>query len=74
MTEAEFQIVKSIGSVLALSLALTLQRWSPHRALARSWRANSVAGNRELPRILDDEPPILPSSVASSLRAAAPWR
>ncbi len=41
MTEAEFQIVKSIGFVLALALAAALQRWSPHRALAGSWRANS---------------------------------
>jgi len=41
MTEAEFQIVKSIGFVLALASAAAIQRWSPHRALAGSWRANS---------------------------------
>jgi len=40
MTEAEFQIVKSIGFVLALALALGLQHWSPHRALEGSWRVN----------------------------------
>ena len=41
MTEAEFQIVKSVGFVLALALAVWLQRLSPHRALAGSWRSNS---------------------------------
>jgi sterol desaturase/sphingolipid hydroxylase (fatty acid hydroxylase superfamily) len=41
MTEAEFQIVKSIGFVLALASAVAVQRWRPHRALAGSWRANS---------------------------------
>jgi sterol desaturase/sphingolipid hydroxylase (fatty acid hydroxylase superfamily) len=40
MTEAEFQVVKSIGFVLALSLAVAVQHWRPHRALAGSWRAN----------------------------------
>lgn len=41
MTEAEFQIVKSIGFVFALLLAVGLQRLSPHRSIAGSWRANS---------------------------------
>jgi sterol desaturase/sphingolipid hydroxylase (fatty acid hydroxylase superfamily) len=41
MTETEFQIVKSIGFVLALASAVAIQRWSPHRVLAGSWRANS---------------------------------
>jgi sterol desaturase/sphingolipid hydroxylase (fatty acid hydroxylase superfamily) len=41
MTETEFQIVKSIGFLLALASAVTVQRWRPHRALAGSWRANS---------------------------------
>jgi sterol desaturase/sphingolipid hydroxylase (fatty acid hydroxylase superfamily) len=40
MTEAEFQIVKSVGFVSALTLAVAIQRWRPHRALAGSWRAN----------------------------------
>jgi sterol desaturase/sphingolipid hydroxylase (fatty acid hydroxylase superfamily) len=40
MTEAEFQIVKSVGFVLALASAVAIQRWSPHRALAGSWRTN----------------------------------
>ena len=40
MTEAEFQLVKSVSFVVALALALTLQRLLPHRALAGSWRAN----------------------------------
>ena len=40
MTETEFQIVKSIGFVLAFALAAGLQRWTPHRALVGSWRAN----------------------------------
>ncbi len=41
MTEAEFQIVKSIGFVLAFVLAVGVQRWSPHRSMAGSWRPNS---------------------------------
>ena len=41
MTEIEFQIVKSIGFVLAFSLAIGMQRWAPHRELAGSWRSNS---------------------------------
>ncbi len=41
MTEAEFQIVKSIGFVLALASAVAIQRWRPHRILAGSWRTNS---------------------------------
>ena len=41
MTEVEFQIVKSVGFVLALSLAVGIQHFSPHRPLAGSWRANT---------------------------------
>lgn len=41
MTEAEFQIVKSIGFVSAFALAIAIQRFRPHRALAGSWRANA---------------------------------
>jgi len=41
LTETEFQIVKSVGFVLAFALAVALQHWSPHRRLAGSWRANS---------------------------------
>jgi sterol desaturase/sphingolipid hydroxylase (fatty acid hydroxylase superfamily) len=41
MTEVEFQIVKSAGFVLALGLAVGIQRLSPHRWLAGSWRSNS---------------------------------
>ncbi len=40
MTEAEFQIVKSIGFVLAFALAAGLQRLSPHRTMTGSWRPN----------------------------------
>jgi sterol desaturase/sphingolipid hydroxylase (fatty acid hydroxylase superfamily) len=40
MSEAEFQIIKSIGFLAALALAVFVQRWRPHRALAGSWRAN----------------------------------
>jgi sterol desaturase/sphingolipid hydroxylase (fatty acid hydroxylase superfamily) len=40
MTESEFQIIKSVGFVLAFALAVAVQRWSPHRVLAGSWRAN----------------------------------
>lgn len=42
MTETEFQIIKSFGFLLAFALAVGLQRWSPHRALTGSWRANGV--------------------------------
>jgi len=41
MTEAEFQIVKSIGFVLALASAVAVQRLRPHRSMAGSWRPNS---------------------------------
>jgi sterol desaturase/sphingolipid hydroxylase (fatty acid hydroxylase superfamily) len=41
VTETEFQIVKSIGFVVALALAVVLQRMSPHRPIAGSWRPNS---------------------------------
>ena len=40
MTETEFQIVKSVGFVLAFALAVSIQHWRPHRRLAGSWRAN----------------------------------
>jgi len=41
MTETEFQIVKSVGFVAALSLAVAIQRWRPHRKLVGSWRTNA---------------------------------
>jgi sterol desaturase/sphingolipid hydroxylase (fatty acid hydroxylase superfamily) len=41
MSETEFQIIKSVGFVLAFASAVALQHWSPHRTLAGSWRANS---------------------------------
>ena len=41
MTEAEFQIIKSVGFVLAFVLAVGGQRLSPHRSMAGSWRPNS---------------------------------
>ena len=42
MSETEFQVIKSIGFVLALALAVALQRRFPHRALAGSWRTNTA--------------------------------
>jgi len=42
MTEAEFQIVKSLGFVLAFAGAVGVQRWRPHRPLAGSWRPNGL--------------------------------
>ena len=42
MTEAEFQIVKSIGFVLALALAVGIQRLCPHRPMAGSWRSSGL--------------------------------
>jgi sterol desaturase/sphingolipid hydroxylase (fatty acid hydroxylase superfamily) len=41
MGEVEFQVIKSIGFVAALSLAVTVQRLSPHRTLNGSWRTNT---------------------------------
>jgi len=40
MTELHFQIVKSVGFVAALCLAIVLQRWRLHEALRGSWRTN----------------------------------
>jgi sterol desaturase/sphingolipid hydroxylase (fatty acid hydroxylase superfamily) len=40
MTELEFQVIKSVGFVAALALAVVIQRSRPHRALSGSWRAN----------------------------------
>jgi len=40
MTEAEFQVVKSIGFVLALGLAVAIQHWRPHDPHQGSWRTN----------------------------------
>ena len=42
MTELEFQIVKAVGFVLALALAVGLQRLLPHAAMAGSWRVNAT--------------------------------
>jgi sterol desaturase/sphingolipid hydroxylase (fatty acid hydroxylase superfamily) len=41
MTELQFQVVKSVGFVAALSLAIAIQRARPHRTLAGSWRINT---------------------------------
>jgi sterol desaturase/sphingolipid hydroxylase (fatty acid hydroxylase superfamily) len=41
MTEMEFQIIKSVGFVAALSLAVAIQRARPHAKLNGSWRTNS---------------------------------
>ena len=41
MSEVEFQLVKSVGFVAALLLAVAMQRMLPHRRLRGSWRANS---------------------------------
>ena len=42
MTELDFQIVKSVGFVLALALAVGLQWLRPHAAIAGSWRVNAT--------------------------------
>ena len=42
MTEVEFQIVKSVGFVLALVLAVGLQWLRPHAAIEGSWRVNAT--------------------------------
>ena len=52
MTETEFQIIKSVGFVLALGLALAAQHWRPHRLLAGSWRTNSGLRAPEIDRPL----------------------
>ncbi|MBW2314044.1 MAG: sterol desaturase family protein [Deltaproteobacteria bacterium] len=41
MTEVEFQIIKGVGFVLALMLAIGLQWLRPHTAVAGSWRVNA---------------------------------
>lgn len=41
MSEAEYQIIKSIGVGFALGAAVLFQFWRPHRALHGSWAANS---------------------------------
>ena len=41
MTELDFQVVKSVGFVAALSLAVLMQRLRPHRVVTGSWRANT---------------------------------
>jgi sterol desaturase/sphingolipid hydroxylase (fatty acid hydroxylase superfamily) len=41
MTEVEFQVVKSVSFVAALSLAVGIQRLRPHKTISGSWRANS---------------------------------
>jgi sterol desaturase/sphingolipid hydroxylase (fatty acid hydroxylase superfamily) len=40
MSEVEFQIIKSIGFVIALAAAIALQRFLPHAGLQGSWRLN----------------------------------
>ncbi len=41
MTDFEFQAIKSVGFVIALAVAVGIQRLRPHRKLEGSWRANS---------------------------------
>jgi sterol desaturase/sphingolipid hydroxylase (fatty acid hydroxylase superfamily) len=40
MTETEFNLVRSVGFVLALGLAAGLQRWRPHAGIRRSSGSN----------------------------------
>jgi sterol desaturase/sphingolipid hydroxylase (fatty acid hydroxylase superfamily) len=42
MTEVEFQIVKSVGFVFALALAVGLQWLRPHAGTRGSWRVNAM--------------------------------
>ncbi len=44
MTEAEYQIAKSIGLGFAFASAVGLQHMRPHRVLLGSWRANGGLG------------------------------
>jgi sterol desaturase/sphingolipid hydroxylase (fatty acid hydroxylase superfamily) len=40
MSETQFNVIRSIGFVLALGLAAGLQRWRPHGGIRRPWRSN----------------------------------
>jgi sterol desaturase/sphingolipid hydroxylase (fatty acid hydroxylase superfamily) len=40
MSEIEFQIIKSVGFVIALATVVGLQHWLPHAGLQGSWRLN----------------------------------
>jgi sterol desaturase/sphingolipid hydroxylase (fatty acid hydroxylase superfamily) len=42
MTEGNFQVLRGLGFVAALSLALLLQRLTPHARLRGSWRVNAA--------------------------------
>jgi sterol desaturase/sphingolipid hydroxylase (fatty acid hydroxylase superfamily) len=40
MTESEFTVVRSVGFMLAVAIAVSLQRITPHARLRGSWRTN----------------------------------
>lgn len=40
MTESEFNVVRAVGFVLAVAIAVSLQRITPHARLHGSWRTN----------------------------------
>ena len=40
MTESEFTVIRSVGFVLAVAIAVSLQRTTPHARLHGSWRIN----------------------------------
>ncbi|HSP96424.1 MAG TPA: sterol desaturase family protein [Candidatus Dormibacteraeota bacterium] len=40
MSETEFNVVRSVGFVLAVAIAAGLQRWRPHARMRRPWRSN----------------------------------
>jgi fructose-specific phosphotransferase system IIC component len=42
MSEVEYQVVKSVGFVAALLLAIGLQSARPHSGIPGSWRVNTV--------------------------------
>src|SRR6266852_5224980 len=41
MAESEFTVVRAVGFVLAVAIAVSLQRLTPHARLQGSWRTNS---------------------------------
>ena len=40
MTESDFTVVRSVGFLLAVAIAVSLQRITPHARLRGSWRTN----------------------------------
>ena len=40
MTETEFNVVRSVGFLVAVGLAAGLQRWRPHARIQRPWGSN----------------------------------